>query len=229
MYKGPTASVSVTMKNTGTLTWTDGGTPRDPSALYRLGAQNPQDNNNWSFGRVSISGYINTGSQDTFSFTITAPSTPGTYNFQWRMVEESVEWFGGYSTTIPVKVISCSLNLSSSSALVPADGSSASTITAQASDNQPNVPISFSTTLGTLSSSSCTTSSGGGCTVTIKSSSPGVAVVTGTATGYSSSQTNVAFSDFTITPNPASMGVVQGSSSTTTITLTSINSFAGSV
>ncbi|HEV8675854.1 MAG TPA: hypothetical protein VGX21_17590, partial [Methylomirabilota bacterium] len=29
-----------------------------------------------------------------FSFTATAPATPGSFAFNWQMVQESVEWFG---------------------------------------------------------------------------------------------------------------------------------------
>jgi hypothetical protein len=38
-----------------------------------------------------------------FAFTITAPSSPGTYDFQWQMLEEGVAWFG--PTTDPVQVL----------------------------------------------------------------------------------------------------------------------------
>ena len=32
------------------------------------------------------------------SFDVTAPFKPGTYNFQWRMLQELVEWFGDLTT-----------------------------------------------------------------------------------------------------------------------------------
>ena len=44
---GQTASVSVTMKNIGTNVWT-------AASNYSLGAQNPQDNATWGFGRVNL-------------------------------------------------------------------------------------------------------------------------------------------------------------------------------
>jgi hypothetical protein len=46
MTAGQTYPVSVTMRNTGTMTWT-------AAHLYRLGSQNPQDNTTWA-GHVSI-------------------------------------------------------------------------------------------------------------------------------------------------------------------------------
>ena len=102
MCTGKSYSVSVTMRNTGTTTWTAAGN-------YRLGSQNPQDNTIWGTGRVFLSGSdsIGPGASKTFAFTVTAPSTPGTYNFQWRMVQDGVEWFGGYTPNVAVTVNLC--------------------------------------------------------------------------------------------------------------------------
>jgi parallel beta-helix repeat protein len=35
---------------------------------------------------------------------VTAPSAPGTYNFQWRMLQEGIEWFGEFGDNVPVTV-----------------------------------------------------------------------------------------------------------------------------
>ncbi|UGQ46084.1 FG-GAP-like repeat-containing protein [Massilia endophytica] len=99
MIAGQSYSVSVTMQNTGTTTWSPGG-----SQPHGLGSQNPQDNAIWRANRVALSSTVAPGASRTFSFTVTAPSTAGTYNFQWRMVQDFVEWFGGYSTNVPVVV-----------------------------------------------------------------------------------------------------------------------------
>jgi hypothetical protein len=90
------------MKNTGTTTWTASGN-------YRLGSQNPQDNGIWGTGRVYLSSYdsIGPGASKTFSFTVTAPAAAGTYNFQWRMVQEAVMWFGDYTPNVAVSVTDC--------------------------------------------------------------------------------------------------------------------------
>ncbi len=102
MAPGSHATVSVTMKNTGTSTWQPASSyPPNP---YRLGMQNPQDNTNWGFNRVDLTAAIPPGGTYTFSFQVTAPSTAGTYNFQTRMVEESIEWFGDYSPSVAVTV-----------------------------------------------------------------------------------------------------------------------------
>ncbi len=99
MVAGQQYSVSVTMRNTGGTTWT-------PGALFRLGAINPVDNFNWGMNRVSLAGgdSIAPNQQKTFTWTITAPSGSGTYNFQWRMVQDGVAWFGANSNNVAVTV-----------------------------------------------------------------------------------------------------------------------------
>ena len=88
----------VAMQNTGTATWTQGGG-------YRLSSQAPQDNSIWGRNRVDLPAPVLPGSSATFSFDITAPGTPGTYAFQWRMVQENVEWFGDFSTQMNIEVM----------------------------------------------------------------------------------------------------------------------------
>lgn len=92
---GHSYAVSVTMQNTGITTWTrDGGNP------VRLGSQNPQDNTIWGTGRVDVPGLVPPGASTTFIFTVVAPTSPGIYRFQWRMVQEGVTWFGDLTPEI---------------------------------------------------------------------------------------------------------------------------------
>lgn len=98
MVAGRTYSVSVTMRNTGSNVWT---TPTN----YNLGSQNPQDNTIWGVGRVGLTGSVAPGSKVTFNFVVTAPATSGIYNFQWRMVQDYVEWFGEFAPTVAVNVV----------------------------------------------------------------------------------------------------------------------------
>jgi hypothetical protein len=44
------------------------------------------------------------GQQRQFFWMVTAPATPGTYNFQWRMLQEGVTWFGDSSPNVAVTV-----------------------------------------------------------------------------------------------------------------------------
>jgi len=98
MYTGQTQAVSVVVNNNGNVAWTSGG-----SNPYRLGIINPQDSMLWGISRNELpSSPINGGSNATFNFNITAPSTPGTYANQWKMVQEGVTWFG--STCGPASV-----------------------------------------------------------------------------------------------------------------------------
>ncbi len=104
---GETRRVSVTMRNTGTSTWTRAGG-------YKLGTQNPQDNRLWTGGtRIHLSPVDNVrpGQSKTFTFNITAPTLPGTYNFQWRMLQEAnpvrereLKRFGSFSPNVVIEV-----------------------------------------------------------------------------------------------------------------------------
>ena len=101
MVAGTTQSVWVRFTNTGTSTWTRAGS-------YKLGSQNPQDNVNWGTNRVYMDPYASVAPNQSyaFTFTITAPLTPGSYNFQWRMIQEtSTGWFGPTSTNVVIRVI----------------------------------------------------------------------------------------------------------------------------
>jgi len=99
MVAGHDYQVSVTMQNTGSSTWT-------ASAEYRLGSQSPQDTLRWGIGRVDVpaGASIGNGGTVTFTFHVKAPPSAGTYDFQWRMVREHVEWFGDFTPVVHVAV-----------------------------------------------------------------------------------------------------------------------------
>jgi hypothetical protein len=88
MAKNLDYSVDVTMKNVGTSTWTK-------ATDYKLGAVDDSDPFRESV-RVLLgdSDSIAPNDSKTFTFTLTAPSTTGTYTTDWRMLREAVEWFG---------------------------------------------------------------------------------------------------------------------------------------
>ena len=99
---GQTSTVSITMQNTGTTTWTQAG-----HLGHKLGTQNPQDNTLWTgFARIYLApeDSIEPWETKTFTFTIKAPASPGTYNFQWRMVQEGIEWFGAFTPNVVINV-----------------------------------------------------------------------------------------------------------------------------
>jgi hypothetical protein len=99
MEAGAATLVSVTLQNNGDNAWTD-------ADLYRLGAQNPQDNWTWGINRTALPRSVAPGEQVTVDFYAYAPSTAGFYNFQWRMVQDGVEWFGDYTPNVQVEVYS---------------------------------------------------------------------------------------------------------------------------
>jgi pimeloyl-ACP methyl ester carboxylesterase len=99
MIKGSTYWVTVTMKNTGTSTWISG-----VNCPFRLGTQNPQDNSIWGMARQDVPNPVPPGGTVTFGFNVTAPATAGTYHFQWRMLQEFVEWFGASTPDVQVVV-----------------------------------------------------------------------------------------------------------------------------
>jgi hypothetical protein len=99
MAAGGRYIVSVTMNNTGSTTWT-------PEGSYMLGVQNPQNSPVWSVKRAAMPAgtRVAPGQSHTFTFRVFAPATPGTYNFQWKMLQDDVEWFGALTANREVTV-----------------------------------------------------------------------------------------------------------------------------
>ena len=85
MLPNQSYNVSVTMRNR-CVVWSEGRS-------FRLGAVGDSDPLT-SFTRVTMGGEVRPGDTCTFNFTMTAPSTPGIYTTDWRMVRDGVAWFG---------------------------------------------------------------------------------------------------------------------------------------
>ncbi|HXO19247.1 MAG TPA: hypothetical protein VOA87_04895 [Thermoanaerobaculia bacterium] len=98
--------VSVTMKNTGTTTWTSANG-------YKLGSAWTRDNTHWGTNRVALPNNVNPGDSVTFTFTV-HPTTNGTFNFGWQMVQDPIEWFGHTSQIVaeysPPSIATLTLN-----------------------------------------------------------------------------------------------------------------------
>lgn len=94
---GQTFSVSFVVRNEGSEEWTAAGN-------HKLGVREPSGfTTPFSPARVVLNdaldeipryGGIFRGRPKTFTFNLTAPSTPGTYQVQFQMVKEFVEWYG---------------------------------------------------------------------------------------------------------------------------------------
>lgn len=97
MTGGEAYTVTIKMKNIGNTTWQAG-------TGYKLGSQNPQDNTRWGSSRVELTSPVAPGGTAVFTFTVWAPGKAGTYNFQWRMLQEGVEWFGPSTPNLVITV-----------------------------------------------------------------------------------------------------------------------------
>ncbi|MCD1294946.1 hypothetical protein CUJ83_08040 [Methanocella sp. CWC-04] len=90
MIQGNSYNVSVTMKNTGNIAWTE-------SDKIRLGSVNESSGDAAMFDglrqKISGSTSVAPSSKYTWNFTMTAPEA-GTYYVQYRMIWENHTWFG---------------------------------------------------------------------------------------------------------------------------------------
>ena len=102
MTAGQTYGITMRLRNVGTTTWS----PVNANACntYRLGSWNAQDNSTWGALRHEIPSTVAPGGEVTLSFNVTAPVTPGNYNFQRRVLYECVQWFGDASPNVVVTV-----------------------------------------------------------------------------------------------------------------------------
>jgi hypothetical protein len=73
-----------------------------------MGTQSPQDNMDWGTDRVDLpmaeSVPVDPGQFVAFTLRLTAPRVPGTYTYQWRMVQENIDWFGDSMPSITITV-----------------------------------------------------------------------------------------------------------------------------
>lgn len=98
MTAGQAYFVSVTMNNAGSSTWTTAGN-------YKLGSRLPQNNTYWGANREPLPSSVAPSGNVTFNFSVTAPSTAGTYFFQWMMVQDGgAGWFGYLTPSVAVTV-----------------------------------------------------------------------------------------------------------------------------
>jgi RHS repeat-associated protein len=98
MEAGKSYTVKLKFTNTGNTTWTAAGG-------YALGSWNPENNARWGLSRVPMPNDVLPQLPAFFEFNVVAPTLPGTYSFQWRLLEEKVEWFGRESDDVQVTVV----------------------------------------------------------------------------------------------------------------------------
>ncbi|MFZ3555057.1 C1 family peptidase [Streptomyces sp. BH055] len=105
MTPGQGYDVAITLRNTGIQSWR-------PGHNYRLGSQNPQDNTAWGLGRVDVPHQVPTWGEATFAFHVTAPAQLPAH-YQWRMVQDAVEWFGEFTPGVLVEATGVSVRYGS--------------------------------------------------------------------------------------------------------------------
>jgi uncharacterized protein affecting Mg2+/Co2+ transport len=97
MVGGQSYPVTVTMKNIGTMTWNE-------ASMIRLGNANADA---YTFKLPDVGGYrvslpagtsVPPGESYTFSWTVTAPTTVGTYTPTYQMVWDGHQWFGAQAS-----------------------------------------------------------------------------------------------------------------------------------
>ena len=128
---GSNFTATVRYTNTGNLTWSG-------ATNFKLGSQNPQDNLTWGIGRIPVAGSVGLNGSTSFTINATAPTTPGKYAFQWRMLQEAVAWFGDYTPTVLIDVIAPSNGASFVSQVPP--------LTVLTSGRAFSIPITFKNT-----------------------------------------------------------------------------------
>jgi hypothetical protein len=95
---GQSFNSNIKFLNTGTQTWS--------GVAFYLASQNPSLNQTWGGNGVSLSSFVvSPGQQLDVTFSAVAPTTPGTYNFQWQTYQNGgVGFFGQMSANVVVQV-----------------------------------------------------------------------------------------------------------------------------
>jgi YD repeat-containing protein len=208
-------NVSVTMRNTGASTWT-------PDGDFQLGAENLSDNQTWGLNRVNLGTPVVPGSDATFNFAVTAPTSPGAYHFQWRMVQQGVQRFGSLTDDVTVTTVNNPPTVSLTAPANNASFTTGSTVTlnANASDSDGTVSkVEFfqgSTKLGEDTTSpysfSWTNVAAGSYTLTARATDNGGAIATSTGVNIT-----------VVTPNQPPLANTGGPYSGTTLTAVQFN------
>jgi hypothetical protein len=135
-------SVSLRWLNTGMPNW-------EGVNGLRLIAQNPASNTTWGMSNILLTEeFIPTGQEMEVLFDAIAPSTPGTYNFQWRLSQNGVGLFGQPSVNVSINVTPGASVTINSPAMIEAIASVPFSHTLSASGGTP--PYTWSAVAGTL-------------------------------------------------------------------------------
>jgi Ig-like domain from next to BRCA1 gene len=108
MAPGHTYQASIAFRNTGNTKWTGATGYQLVRTSPPLGSDPREIPVDDTQDGIPTYGGILRGQPKTFTFTITAPSPPGTYDFQWRMIQQGVELFGDFTPNLEISVVDSS-------------------------------------------------------------------------------------------------------------------------
>ncbi len=109
---GASFTDTVTMQNTGTTTWTNGvnGFTFNRSGAAEFGES--------SFYTTLNQGSVSAGSDGTYTLSLTAPTTPGTYTETWQMYSSVADGDAAFGATVTVQILVPQTTTTSNSQLV---------------------------------------------------------------------------------------------------------------
>ncbi|MES2970842.1 MAG: NBR1-Ig-like domain-containing protein [Patescibacteria group bacterium] len=104
---GSSFTTNMVIKNTGSKAWKaadyDLASVEVVPHPWSSGVYAQTSSNTWGTASIALNGDVATGASATVSATLTAPSLPGSYEFDWRMHQKSQdEWFGAPCQSIMV-------------------------------------------------------------------------------------------------------------------------------
>jgi hypothetical protein len=108
MVAGQKYRVLITIKNTGSSTWYPSSYGSN-NGDYKLASVNGNSYTNWGVSPVYLTRPVAPGITETFEVEVVAPSTQGTYDFQWQMMQGNT-YFGERTANVPVYVTSSYYN-----------------------------------------------------------------------------------------------------------------------
>lgn len=97
MKAGQQYTITLRFQNTGSTTWLSANG-------YWLSSQNPALNYTWGLRNQGIANAVSPDSIGTFNLYVTAPTTLGTYVFQWQLRQGDGGWFGDLMPPVTVTV-----------------------------------------------------------------------------------------------------------------------------
>ncbi len=97
MFTSQAYTAVIHFKNTGHTAWMPG--------LYQLKPIHSGDTLIWAIDQVDLKEIVRPGEFYTFRFNVIAPSSPGSYPFQWRIHDNSGRAFGDESQQLSISVI----------------------------------------------------------------------------------------------------------------------------